>query len=432
MAQHSSSGDHQRTLPADLSAPAFVNSWRSRALIIGVVFSVLGIILGFLAGDGWNHFLRAWLLGFMISFGFCCGGMALLMTQYLSGGKWGLLIRRPLEAMTRTLPLVFLYFLPIGIFGMSFGKLYLWAQYPDAENALRNHLITHEQAHAIIWKKPMLNSTSFWIVSLFIFATWALYTFLLNRWSLQRDADSEPRVRYWQVKFENLSGFGVLFYTITLTAGAIYWVMSLDPTWYSTVYGFQFLVGQAYGVLALVILTILGLSKAEPIKSVLRVTEQHDLGKLCLAFVMLNIYLAFAAFLIIWSGNSPEEIPWYLDRIRGNWGVVATLDFVFHWLLPFTLLLSRDLKRIKGRLAVCCCIMIFARCWDMWWLIEPNFKDAARNLHFSIGILEYAVVPVALIAFWMAYYFSQLKTRPLVATNDPHVAEILEPEHAHA
>lgn len=432
MVQHSGSANHVRTLPGELGAPEFVNTWRSRAVVIGTVFLVVGIILGFLANDGWSHFLRGWLLGLMISFGFCCGGMALLMTQYLSGGKWGLLVRRPLEAMTRTLPLVFLYFLPVGMFGVSLKKLYLWAQYPDTEEAFKNHLISAAQAHTIHFKHGMLNPATFWFVSLFCFASWALYTWLLNRWSLERDADREPNVPYWQKKFENLSGFGVVLYSLTLTAAALFWVMSLDPTWYSTVYGLQFLVGQAYGVLALVILTLIGLSKAEPIKTIFRKTEQHDLGKLCLAFVMLNIYLAFASFLIIWSGNSPEEIPWYLDRIRGGWGVIATLDFVFHWLIPFSMLLSRDLKRIKSRLAVVCCIMIFARCWDMFWLIEPNFKDAARNLHFSVGILEYAVVPVALIAFWMAYYFSQLKARSLVATNDPHVAEILEPEHAHA
>ncbi len=424
---------HAKTLPHELGAPEFVDRWRARALGIGAIFGVLGILLGFLAGDGWNHFLRAWLHGTMISFGFCCGGMALLMTQYLSGGKWGLLVRRPLEAMTRTLPLVFLYFLPIGIFGMSFKKLYLWAQYNDDPlGSWKQHLITTAQAHSIYYKHPLLNPATFWAVSLFCFASWWFYTHLLNKWSLQRDADTAPNVPYWQTKFENLSGFGVVLYALTLTAVSIYWVLSLDVTWYSTVYGLQFLVGQAYGVLALVILTLVGLSKAEPIRTVMRVTEQHDLGKLCFAFVMLNIYLAFASFLIIWSGNSPEEIPWYLDRIRGNWGVIATLDVVFHWLIPFTLLLSRDLKRIKSRLVVCCCIMIFARCWDMFWLIEPNFKDAARNLHFSVGILEYATVPVAMIAFWMAYYFTNLKGRPLVATNDPHLEEILEPEHAHA
>jgi hypothetical protein len=425
-------GNHEKTLPANLSAPAFVDVWRTRALTVGAVFVVLGFILAFLAngqGDQWQHFWRAWLLGFMICFGFCVGGTALLMLQYLSGGKWGLLVRRPLEAMSRTMPLVVFLFLPIGL---NMKKLYLWAQFADAETALRNHLINQDQAHAILSKKPMLNPTSFWVVCLLCFALWYLYIFLMNRWSLQRDADNAPNVPYWQRKFENLSGFGIVLHTVMLTAIAIYCVMSLDPTWYSTVYGFQYLVGQAYGVFALVILTLVGLSKAEPIKTIFRVTEQHDLGKLCFAFVMLNMYLAFSAFLIIWSGNSPEEIPWYLDRIRGGWGVIATLDFMFHWLIPFSLLLSRDLKRIKSRLVIVCCIMIFARCWDQFWLIEPNFADARRNLHFSFGILEYATVSVALIAFWMAYYFRQLKQRPLVATNDPHLAEILEPEHVHA
>lgn len=420
---------HEKTLPANLNAPAFVAGWRSRALVIGAVFGVAGLVLAFLSGDQFNHFLRAWLLGFMACFGFSVGGMALLMVQYLSGGKWGLLLRRPLEAMSRTLPLVALFFLPIGIFAK---KLYLWAQYPDAESALKQGLISLSQAHAIASKKPMLNYTSFWVVAIICFAIWFLYMTLLNRWSLQRDADREPNVFYWQKKFENLSGFGVVVYAITLTAGAIYWVMSLDPTWYSSVYGLQFLVGQGYQVLALSVLTVIFLSRGEPMKTVLRVTEQHDLGKLCFAFVMLNIYLNFAAFLIIWSGNSPEEIPWYLDRIRGHWGVIATLDVIFHWLLPFSMLLSRDLKRIPKRLIKVCCLMIFARCWDLFWLIEPNFADARRNLHFSFGILEYATVPVALIAFWMAYYFYQLQQRPLVVTNDPHVVEILEPDHAHA
>ena len=147
---------------------------------------------------------------------------------------------------------------------------------------------------------------------------------------------------------------------------------------------------------------------------------------------MLNIYLNFGQFLIIWSGNLPDEIPWYLDRIRGNWGIIITLDFIFHWLIPFTMLLSRDIKRNKKRLIRVCQWMIFARAFDLFWLIEPNFRDAARNLHFSWGILEYAAVPVAMTAFWIAFFCNRLQARPLVQVNDPHLAEILEPEHAHA
>ena len=425
-------GYQAKTLPRELNAPAFVDVWRTRALMVGGVFLVLAIILGFFSGDHWNHFLRAWLHGFMMCFNLCFGGMLILMLQYLTGGKWGLIIRRPLEAMSRTIPLVFLLFLPVGIFGASMGKLYVWAKYADWATALKNGLISNDVAHAIHYKHAILNTTSFWVVSLIVFGILALYVTLLNKWSLQRDADREPNVTYWRIKFENLSGFGILLYSMLLFVVAIYWIMSLDPTWYSTVYGFQYLVAEAYGVLALSILTLIGLSKAEPIRSLFRLTEQHDLGKLCFAFTMLNMYLAFGAFLIIWSGNSPEEIPWYLDRIRGNWGVVATLDVIFHWLIPFTLLLSASLKRIQRKLAIVCCVMIFARAWDLWWLIEPNFPDARRNLHLSVGMLEYATLPVALVSFWLAYYFTQLKTRPVIATNDPHLEEILESQHVHA
>jgi hypothetical protein len=430
--------NHAKTLPADLSAPAFVDVWKTKAAIVAVVFGAVAVILGFLgqAQDqlGWVHFLRAWLLGLMLTFGWAVGGLALLMVQYVTGGKWGLLLRRPLEAMSRTLPLVFVYWLVIVVW---MKKLYLWAQVDgsrpdDVEAALKSGFINEIQAHAISFKRPMLQPEMFFLVGLFCFAVWWLYSWRLNRLSIQRDKDSPANTPQWIKKMENISGPGILVYSLTMTAAVIYWVMSLDPTWYSSVYGLLFLVGQGYSVLALAIIVSLSLSKAEPFKTILRQTEQHDLGKFTFAFVMLNIYLAFAQFLIIWSGNLPEEIPWYLDRIRGHWGIIITLDFIFHWLIPFTMLLSRDIKRNKKRLMAVCGWMIFAKAFDLFWLIEPNFKDAARNLHFSWGILEYIAVPVAMVAFWVAIYCTRLKMRPLVQTNDPHLAEILEPEHVHA
>ena len=423
-------------LPSSLTAPAFVDVWRMRALIAGLVFSAIAVGLAFMGQAqnqlGWEHLLRGWLDGFVMCFGLCFGGMALLMVQHLSGGKWGLIVRRPLEAMTRTWPLVVLLFLPVAYFGATRGHLYIWASFADWKTALEHGLINHEQAHAIRWKAPMLNVKAYWMVSCACFAIFAFYITMLNRWSLKRDADPEPNVAFWRTRFENLSGFGLVLYAVLLFLLSIYWVMSIDPTWYSSIYGLQYLVGQAFVVLPLAILTLIGLSRAEPMHSLFRTIEQHDLGKLCFALVMLNIYFAFGAFLIIWSGNSPEEIPWYLDRIRGNWGVIATLDVVFHWLIPFALLLSRDLKRIKSRLAVACCIMIFAGYWDMFWLIEPSFGDAARHLQLTWGILEYAAMPAALFCFWLVYYLRQLKAWPLIATNDPHLAEILEHDYAHA
>ena len=436
MAHDNNPASHANALPAELGAPAFVDAWKSRALVIGAVFAVIAVVLGFLGqaedGLGWDHFLRAWTLGTMLTWGLAVGGLALLMVQYCSGGKWGLLLRRPLEALSRTLPVIFVYWLVIALF---MKRLYLWAQFPtagDTATNLKDGVLTEIQAHCIDFKRPMLNADMFWGVSLLCFAVWVYYAVRLNALALQRDADSPENTPYWIKKFENISGPGILIYSITMTACAIYWVMSMDVTWFSSVYGLLFLVGQGYLVLAFSIIVAISLSKAEPFKTILRQTEQHDLGKLAFAFVMLNIYLNFGQFLIIWSGNLPGEINWYLDRIRGSWGIVITLDFLFHWVIPFSMLLSRDLKRNKKRLLRVCQWMVFARAFDMFWLIEPNFKDAARNLHFSWGILEYIAVPAAMFCFWLAYYCTRLKARPLVQVNDPHLKEILEPEHANA
>ncbi len=423
---------HAKVLPADLSAPPFVNAWRARALMIAVLFTVVAIVLAFLDGS-LDHVYRAWIVGLTLTFGFSCGGLLLLMLQYCSGGKWGLLLRRPFEAMSRTLPLVFAYWLATGF---MLKRLFMWANPQMADDNLKAGLITQWQLgaikHAIEWKHPMLNVGAYWGTGLVCFAIWAWYTWRLNSLSLKREADTLANTPYWIKKFENISGIGMVVYSLTMTAAVIYWVMSMDVTWYSSVYGLLFLVGQAYQALALAIIAALALSKAEPFKTILRGTEQYDLGKFTFAFVMLNMYLAFGQFLIIWSGNLPDEIPWYMDRINGHWGVIVTLDFMFHWLIPFSLLLSKDIKKNKNRLILVCQFMIFAKFFDLFWLVEPNFKDAARNLHFSWGILEYIAVPVAMTALWVAYYCTQLKSRPLVQTNDPHLAEILEPEHAHA
>jgi hypothetical protein len=434
--KHEAGGHHgAKTLPSVLNSPELLTAWRRNALIVFAAAALLSLV--FLAFPGGKaHILRAYLLGFMCCFAYAGGGMAMLMLQYVSGGKWGLLLRRPLEAMTRTLPLVALMIIPIGFFA---GHLYQWWRYPTkaAElDALSKGLVTKEQALTAISKLSMFNPWSACAQTAFIFGILLLISHLLNKWSLQRDADpargTQESYDRWRVKFENLSGPCIFLYVVLLTDAALLWIMSLDVTWYSSIWGLQFLVGQGFAVLALSILTVVKLSKVEPMHTLLRVTEQHDLGKFAFAFVMLNIYLTFAEFLIIWSGNVPDEIPWYLARIHGGWWYVCTADFVCHWLIPFCLLLSRNLKRDKKRLAALTMFMLFARVVDMFWLIEPNFKRAAGNLvGEDFSVFAYVTVPLAVMALWAAYYFTQLMDRPLINLNDPHLEEMLEPEHAH-
>jgi len=424
-------------LPDTLNSPEVISVWRTRSLIVGIVFTLISVLAFGWTDDGRSHLLRAYLLGYMTCFGFAGGGLVLLMLQYVSGGKWGLLLRRPLEAMAGTMPLVALLIIPVGL---SMKSLYQWALYDTPAKtlqAVKDHQMSLEQALTANAKHTMLSPMAAIAQTCIIFAVLLFFVFTLRRWSLERDADpargTEASFEKWRTKFENLSGIGILIYVILLTDGAILWIMSLDVTWYSSIWGFQFLVGQGYAVLALGILTVIRLSKVEPMKTLLRITEQHDLGKLAFAFVMLNIYLSFAEFLIIWSGNVPDEIPWYLNRIHGGWWTICSLDFVCHWLIPFCLLLSRDLKRSKARMTALTIFMIFARLVDLFWLIEPNFKDAAGNLHLGpgFGILAYITVPVAVIGIWGTYYLTLLSQRPLVNVNDPHLEEMLEPEHAH-
>ena len=435
-------GDHghhaymRRALPQSLAAPPALAAWRMRALIVGVVFGLLSLLAFSWTHEGRNHLLRAYLAGYMTCFNLTGGALCMLMLQYVSGGKWGLLLRRPLEAMTRTLPLVVLFFLPVIVLGRH---LYQWMAYPTQDSttaAMKAGLITKEQALTANFKRPMLNPSMMIVESFGIFAILLVFMFLLNRWSLERDADpaafSDASFDYWRRKFENLSGPGILIYVILMTVGAVVWIKSLDVTWYSSIWGLQFLVAQGYGVLAFSILSVILLSRYEPMKTLLRVTEQHDLGKFLFAFVMLNIYLTFAEFLIIWSGNLPDEIPWYLARIHGGWWTICSLDFIAHWLIPFSLLLSRDLKRNKRRMIWITCWMLFARLVDMFWLVEPNFSNAAGNLVGEpISVFAYFTVPISMLGIWLAYYMTQLMARPLVAVNDPHLEEILEPEHAH-
>ncbi len=437
---HGAHADHAhhgpRTLPSVLSTPEVVLAWRNWAGGVFLAFALISVAFAF-TPMGREHLLRSWLMGSMTCFNFMGGALAFLMVQYLSGGKWGLILRRPLEAMTRTWWLVALMFLPV-LFSMK--SLYQWAAFHTPEqtwNAYKQGLISHEQQLCINLKHTMLSPVSAWVQFVLVFAFLGCLITLLNRWSLSRDADPAAGTMRsydrWRTLFENVAGPCTFLYVVVMTDFVIVFLKSLDVTWYSSVYGLQFLVAQGYAVLALGVLTLILLSRFEPFKTMFRITEQHDLGKLMFAFTMLNIYLTFAEFLIIWSGNIPDEIPWYLHRIHGGWWYICTIDVVCHWVIPFCILLSRDFKRSRARMVWLCCFMLFARLVDMFWLTEPNFSDAAGNLHIvgNLSILSYVTVPVALIGLWVFFYLTELTKRPLIVLNDPHTAEVLEPEHAH-
>ena len=301
------------------------------ALPIAGVFILLSIIAAVI---DFGPFLRASLTGYMLFLGISLGSMALLMVQHLAGGKWGIVNRRVFEAAARNVPLMALLFLPIAIGAKS---IYAWMGPRQA--------MVEEAIHAANWKHVWLNYP-FWLVRAgACFLIWWFYVTRLSKLSLERDADTRDSLLKWQTRLENLSGFGLVVYALTITIASVDWVMSLDVTWFSTMYGLIFLVGEGLSALALGIIVTTLLSRDEPMASVMKVRELHDNGKLMFAFVMLFAYVSFSQFLIIWSANLPEEISWYNQRIHGGWGYVAFAVVAFHFALPWLVLLSRDVKR---------------------------------------------------------------------------------------
>ncbi len=403
---------------ADLAvSPEVGDKIQRRSLIIGVVAAVLCVV-GALLNP--SQFLRSYLLGFMFWMGISLGCMAILMLQHLSGGRWGLVVRRQLESAARNIPLMALFFLPL-LLGVR--QLYPWANQAmlQGNEALR---------HAVEHKRLYLNWPFFGLRAVVYFAGWSAIAYTLHRWSLMEDREESREVRRAiRGRFQGLSGAGLIFYGMTITFASIDWVMSLDPQWASTIYGILILGGQGLSALAFVIGITTILARHQPMKDVMKPQFYQDLGTMMLAFVMLWTYFSFSQFMIIWSGNLVDEIPWYLRRLRGGWQAVALLLLLFHFVLPFLLLLSRDIKRHSRTLVVVAVMLLVARYVDLFWLIAPNFQDS--RAHLSADWMDVAA-PVAIGGLWLARFFRNLKQQPLLPLHDPQLAEVLEAEHVRA
>ena len=374
---------------------------QQRALVVGVVALVAGIA-GALASP--DQFFRSWLIGFLFCLGLTLGSLGLLMLQHLTGGEWGLVGRRVFEAASRTLPIVALLFIPI-LFGLP--RIFLWAR-PEAVAA----------DHILQVKAPYLNVPFFVGRAVFYFLVWMACMVLLTRWSDAQDRGEVAVTPADSRRFRVVSAPGLLLYALTITFAGIDWVMSLDPHWFSTIFGLLLFTGQGLAAFAFVIAVLAAVSAVEPVASVVSTRQFHDLGKLLLAFVMLWAYLAFSQFLIIWAGNLPEEIPWYIERIRGGWGYVALLVAFGHFALPFVVLLSRDLKRNRSLLAKVAIGILVMRLVDIIWLVAPAFPHSGFAVHWMN-----VVVPVGLVGIWLFLFARQLRSRPLLPLNDPFFKE---------
>jgi hypothetical protein len=387
-----------------LNDSADIGRLQKRGLVIGAAGLVVGAIGAVLQPD---QLLPSWLIGFTFCIGLSMGCLTLLMMQHMSGGQWGLVSRRVFEAGSRLIPYCVLLFVPIMFF---LPTLYVWAR-PEAVRA--DEILQH--------KAPYLNTWFFIARAVGYFLIWVFCATYLNRWSVQQDRGEVGVTEADTRRFRVISAPGLLIYVLTMSLAAVDWVMSLDPHWYSTIFGFILIVGQALCALSFAVAVLALLAESSPMSGVLRAGHFHDLGKLMLAFVMLWAYFSFSQFLIIWAGNLPEEIPFYLERLRHGWQYVSLLIVVGHFFLPFFLLLSRDLKRRPRLLARVAWYIVAIRLVDLIWLIAPPFSHEGS---FPISLANVAI-PVGLAGIWLYLFAGQLRRNALVPVNDPYFKEML-------
>ncbi len=370
------------------------------SLLVGIAAAAASVAWGLRDP---RQFFHSYLLAFLFWFGITLGSMALVMLHHLVGGGWGFLIRRLLESGTRTLPLMALLWLPL-LLGMT--SLYRWAN-PAA--VASDPLLQHKLVY--------LNEPFFVVRAGIYFALWMVLAWFLNRWSSEQDQKEDPDVRR---RMNNLSGPGLVLYSVTVTLASLDWVMSLEPEWFSTIYSAMFMVGQVLSALAFAIAVLMLLASRSSLSEILSGRYMNDLGNLMLTFVILWAYMAFSQFLIIWAGNLPDEIPWYLHRVKNGWELIALALVVFHFAVPLFLLLFRGVKRRIGVLSLVTAAMLVFRLLDMFWNVEPAFNP---NLQFHW--LDW-LLPLAMGGIWVAVFAWQLKRQPLLPVHDPWLREVLE------
>lgn len=388
--------------PGHFQAPPQIDTLQRVGLGIGAI-GLVGLAVGFASDPA--QFYKSYLLAYIFVLGIPIGSLALLMIHHLSGGRWSLALRRTFEASARTIPLMALLFIPI-VLGMH--ELYEWSH---ADVAASDPIIRHKVAY--------LNPTGFTLRAVGYFVIWSVMALLLSRWSVQQDTQAFPLDR-----FNKVAGPGVLILGLTVTFASVDWVMSLDPHWFSTLFGLWFLIGMALTALAFSIVVAALLHNNAHVARALSADRFHDYGTLMFAFIMLWAYLSYSQFLIIWSANLPEEIPYYLRRFGNGWQGVTLAIVAGHFVLPWLLLLFRSTKRVTGRLVGVALFMLVMRFLDVFCLVAPWVKQGPFGVHW----MDVAAV-LGVCGLWVGAFCYLLKGRALLPVGDPYLPEALADGH---
>jgi hypothetical protein len=397
--------------------PAAAPDWRrvQRGALVAAGVGLVVCLVGLLVDR--TQFFRAYLVAFLFVLGITLGSMVLVMLQHLTGGAWGLVLRRPLEAAGRCLPLVAVLFVPVAV-GVPY--VYEWAGTTWQE--------VYRSAHPneVFSKADFLRPGFFCVRAAIYFAIWLALVFFLERWSREQDRTRDVRLPR---RFRLLSAPGLCLYGATITLAGLDWVMSLQPDWSSTIFGAILGTGQALSAFAFGIILVVLLADFPPLRDVLLPGHLRDLGNLMLAFIMLWAYMSFSQFLLIWAGNLTEEIPFYLYRAQAGWQWVAAALALFQFALPFVLLLSRDVKTDRRRLLSVAVLVLVMRVVDLHWMVMPApVVSGGGPVPLRVPWMESGAL-LLLGGMWLACYLWQLGRAPLLPVGDPFLGDLKEPPH---
>jgi hypothetical protein len=377
--------------------------------ISGVVGG-LGLLLcvaGFFANRA--QFFQSYLFAFVYWTGFTLGGLCVLLMAHTVGGKWGATSRRFLEAQMRTLPLMLL-FLVVLLVGMK--DIYPWTH---ANLVANNHYLQHKQ--------PYMNVPFFLVRIVIYFAIWLFWGLRVNKMADDQDRTGDPTL---SERMRAFSAPGLLIFSMTATFAVIDWVLSTDTQYFSTVYGAMILIGDILQTFALTIIVMILVSRGDRFGGRINAPILHDLGKLMFAFVIFWAYLSASQLIITWPANLPQEAVWYLDRTNGFWKVLAAAVALSMFVIPFLALLSQGLKKDPRRLIWAAAWILVARLIDIFWIVEPPFRNASTStpLATSSGFTVYWTDAAAFIGvggIWLYAFLGQLRRRPLLPLRDPRV-----------
>ncbi len=372
---------------------------RNSILFVAII-GWLGAIVGYATDP--EHFFWSYLVAFLFSIGIAIGASFFVMVQHLTGSAWSVTVRRLMEALMRTMPVFLLLFAPLP-FGLHY--LYEWSHAGAAQDPLLKLKIGY------------LNEQWFTIRGFLVIGLLSLWAVVL--YSKSRKQDDSGAVKL-SLSAERWSAPGILVLFVGSSVVGFDWIMSLNPRWYSTMFGVIFLSGGAMGFMAVLILLCLWLRANGYLVNTVNTEHYHDLGKWLFALMVFWAYVSFSQYMLIWYANMPEETFWFKLRFQGSWLYVALLLIVGHFVLPLFAMLPRAAKRNRGSLAFFAIWLLLMHYIDLYWQVMPVFYKHGFGMSWLSPVCLVAVASTMALVFW-----SSFRERPLVPVGDPRLKQCL-------